>query len=199
MVTKTDRIAGVWIGGVEPCSLSDFPNTVAAVLFTQGCNFRCAYCHNRALISQEGGVSPQGALELIWGRRGRLQGVVVTGGEPTLQPGLASLLALLKGWDLRVKLDTNGSNPETLQGLISQGLVDFIAMDVKAPPGRYHRVTGPGIDEEPVWRSIKMVASSGVPHLFRTTWDRELLSPQEVEAIAAAIPAGSPHILQERR
>ena len=199
MEPMVDEIQGVRIGGLEPCSLSDFPGTVAAVIFTQGCNFRCPYCHNRELIPASGGAPPHEALRFIASRRGRLQGVVVSGGEPTLQPGLPRMLDALKGLGFRLKLDTNGSNPHLLQGLISSGMVDFVAMDVKAPPGRYRRVAGSDLHEEAVWRSMDIIASSGVPHLFRTTWDRELLTLEDIEAIKSSLPQGSPFVLQDKR
>ncbi len=189
----------VAIGGVEPCSLSDFPGTVAAVLFTQGCNFNCPYCHNRRLIPRSGGVRCREAMAPVLARKGRIQGVVVTGGEPTLQPGLISLLEYLKGEGFKVKLDTNGSRPSVLRRLLEAGLLDFVALDVKAPPGKYRAVAGHGADAEAVEHSMTLLASSGVPHLFRTTWDTSLLTQDDIEAIRRWIPSGSAYKLQECR
>jgi len=189
----------VRIGGFEPFSLSDFPGTVAAAIFTQGCNFRCSYCHNSQLLPVNGGTAPGPVLNRLRQRAGVVQGVVLTGGEPTLHPGLLFLAALLR-WDgFRVKLDTNGSNPDVLQELLDAGVLDFVAMDVKAPPGRYHRVAGPGVREGAVWRSVEIVASSGVPHLFRTTWDQDLLSEADIRAIREALPSGSEYVVQRCR
>jgi len=191
------------IGGLQRFSLSDFPGRPSAVVFTQGCNFRCPFCHNGDLIRQAGpGGEPWPAsrvLEWLAARAGRLDGVVVSGGEPTLQPDLARFLDRIKRLGFQVKLDTNGSRPEVLRELLSQGVADFIAMDVKAPPARYSELAGIAVDTARIRESIELIAGSGVPHEFRTTLVEELLSPQDLERIRAMIPASSPHRVQPFR
>jgi len=193
------RVPTVMVGGIEPFSLSDFPGTVAAVIFTQGCNFRCPYCHNKPLIPMRGGVVQEKALAPVLARKGRVQGVVVSGGEPTIQPGLPAFLFHLKEQGFKVKLDTNGSNPEVVERLVAQGLLDFIAMDIKAPASNYSLLTGVEVDVSAIKSSIAVISSCGVPHLFRTTWDKERLTSHDIHEIREMVPEGSPFRLQECR
>ena len=125
------------IAGFQKVSLSDFPGKISAIVFTQGCNFRCRYCHNPELVDPARYAAPlavDAVLDFLAGRVGRIQGVVVTGGEPTLHADLPGLLARIKSLGLAVKLDTNGSRPDVLEEVFRQGIVDYIAMDIKAPP-----------------------------------------------------------------
>jgi pyruvate formate lyase activating enzyme len=191
------------IGGVQAFTLADFPGRPAAIVFTQGCNFRCPCCHNRALWPLAPKERPWGGPEGLFGflarRRGLLEGVVVTGGEPTLQPDLAAFLRRVKAMGLSVKLDTNGSRPGVIENLIKAHLIDAIAMDVKAPPDRYPSLCGLPVDTDAVARSIGLIAASGLPHHFRTTFDRTRLSPEDIAAIRNALPPGSPHRVQPCR
>ena len=132
------------IGGYVPCSLGDYPGRIAAVVFTQGCNWRCPWCHNPALVYPEqftASLPEDDVFARLAARRARLDGVVVTGGEPTLQPDLPVFLGRVKALGFLVKLDTNGSRPRVVRELLAAGLVDFVAMDVKAPFARYDDVT----------------------------------------------------------
>jgi pyruvate formate lyase activating enzyme len=190
------------IGGFQPFSLSDFPGRPAAIVFTQGCNFRCPFCHNVSLwpaTAAAPGAAPETILSFLAGRRGLLGGVVVTGGEPTLQAGLADFLAAVRGLGLTVKLDTNGSRPDTVAGLLSGGLVDYVAMDVKAPFSKYNQLCGCAVDKMAIRRSMDLIAASGVPHHFRTTFYQTLLSETDIEAIQTLVPAGSEFKLQAYR
>ena len=124
------------IGGLQKSSLSDFPGRISAIVFTRGCSFRCPYCHNPELVdpSRYAAEIPMDELnDFFLGRKGKLAGVVVTGGEPTMHQDLPAFLGGLKGMGYAVKLDTNGTNPRMLKRLMSEKLVDFIAMDIKAP------------------------------------------------------------------
>ena len=191
------------IGGLERFTLTDFPGTPAAVIFTRGCNFRCPYCHNGSLLTSKPGsddaLSEERVLSFLESRRGRLSGVVVSGGEPTIQPDLPQFLTLIREMRFAVKLDTNGSRPKMIETVVSEGLVDYIAMDVKAPPELYPKLSGVPADTDAVMRSISLIASSGLPHLFRTTVPPGLLTARDVAAIQALIPKGSPHITQPCR
>ncbi len=188
------------IGGYEPFTLTDFPGNVAAVVYTQGCNFRCPFCHNGSLLSLERREGADLAVEWILDhlrRRCRqLDGVVLSGGEPTLQPGLEAFLVRVKELDLEVKLDTNGSHPEVIERLLERGLVDAVAMDVKAPPDRYRDLAGVEVDPGILGASMSLIAQSGVEHEFRTTFVKDLLSYADLNAIGRFIPFGSRHRVQ---
>lgn len=173
------------IGGYEPSSLVDFPGHVAAVVFTQGCNFRCPWCHNRALVEPEEfgtTISVEFVMDHLQRRRGKLSGVVVSGGEPTLQPDLAAFLEGVRTLGYPTKLDTNGSDPDALERLLSRGLVDFVAMDLKAPWERYDEACGVRVDRIRLKRSLAILRGSGVAHHLRTT-DWAGFAPDERAAI----------------
>jgi pyruvate formate lyase activating enzyme len=190
----------VRIAGFQRFTLSDFPGRTAAIVFTQGCNFRCPFCHNGSLIPAEaegGAYAPEARiLSLLERRRGLLDGLVVTGGEPTLQGDLAEFLGRVKGMGFAVKLDTNGSRPSVIRRLLAEGRLDYIAMDVKAPAESYDRLSGVSTPIEAVRESIGLIARSGVAHEFRTTVVRPFLSEEDIRAIRELLPAGSPHTLQ---
>lgn len=189
------------IAGFVPCSLCDFNQRVSAVIFTQGCNFRCPYCHNGALLSSqsENPVSVDEVLRSLSMRRGVLDGVVVTGGEPTLHEDLPDLLRGIRSMHFEVKLDTNGSRPEVIRGLIDFRLVDFIAMDVKAPLDKYPILAGTSVCLDEIEESIDIIVHSGIQHEFRTTVVPNLLSDEDIRAIREMIPNTSAHRLQEFR
>lgn len=176
-------------------SFLDWPGKIASVLFLPACNFRCTYCHNHALILRPQEV-PSIPLDHILSRleefQGWIDGVVVTGGEPTLQPALPALLARLKEKGLAVKLHTNGSLPQRLQGLIAAGLVDCLAMDLKASldPQRYRRVIQREPDLARLRESLQLLRSSGLPHEFHTTVLPSLHPREEILAIAQEVSGG---------
>lgn len=191
------------MGGLNKFSLSDYPGHVAAVVFTQGCNFRCWFCHNGSLIP---GNVPDSSLipqEKVFGfledRSRQLDGVVITGGEPTIQPDLPEFIHRIKAMGLLVKLDTNGSLPEVLRRLLEEKLIDFIAMDIKAPLDIYDRLTGVQTPISRIKESIELIARSGVAHEFRTTVVKSLLSPQSLRLIRKLVPTESRHYFQKFR
>jgi pyruvate formate lyase activating enzyme len=191
------------IGGFQPFTLSDHPGSSAAIVFTQGCNFRCPYCHNRSLWPLST-IDPlthttEMVLEFMAHRKDLLGGIVVTGGEPTLQAGLQDFLQEIKKMGFAVKLDTNGSRPETITGLLECGLIDYIAMDVKAPLDKYHLLCGLPMDTGAICRSIDIIAASGVPHHFRTTFFRPLLSENDLAALKKLLPTHAKHLTQAVR
>jgi pyruvate formate lyase activating enzyme len=191
------------VGGFQPLSLSDFPGKAAAIVFTQGCNFCCPYCHNQSLWPfHPPGPSVETApdvLAFLKDRIGRLGGVVITGGEPTLQGGLAEFLEAVKGLGFAVKLDTNGSRPEVVAGLLAGDLIDYVAMDVKAPPEKYDRLCGCRVDMDAIRSAIDTIAASGVAHHFRTTFYQELLSEADIESLKMLLPQKSVFKLQACR
>jgi len=190
----------VEIGGFEPFSLCDFPSRPAAVVFSQGCNFRCPFCHNAGLLAMRSGSIPQRDVrERLSRRRGLLSGVVVGGGEPCLQADLAEFCDSVKSLGFAVKLDTNGSRPSVLRELLAQGLVDYVAMDVKAPPHLYATLAGVELDWSVIEESMGVLAASSVPHHFRTTVVPSLLSEGDLDEIVSLLPAGARHVRQKFR
>ena len=193
------------LAGFVPLSLCDYPGRVAAVVFTQGCNFRCPWCHNGHLLPllsepSTKRVNEDDVLAVLSERRTRLGGMVVSGGEPTLQAALPRFLRRVKALGLDIKLDTNGSQPEVLRQLLADRLLDFIAMDIKAPWEKYGVLTGMACcDVVAVQASMTLIAASGVPHQFRTTRVDPLLSEREYGDIRTQIPLGSSHAWQAFR
>ena len=187
------------IGGFQRFSLIDYPGKMAAIVFTQGCNFRCDYCHNPQLVCPQQfqvPVEESVVLEFLESRRGKLQGVVVTGGEPTIQKGLLDFLGKLKTMKYAVKLDTNGSNPEILASIIEFGLVDFIAMDIKTSLARYEKAIGIKTDIGCIKASIKLILQSGLRHQFRTTLVKAHCSKEDLKDIQALIGHSRHYVLQ---
>jgi pyruvate formate lyase activating enzyme len=190
------------IGGFQPFSLSDFPGKSAAIVFTQGCNFRCPYCHNRSLWSDQSDDSSyteEMVLEFLRNRKGKLDGIVVTGGEPSLQSDLPGFISKLKSMGFAVKLDTNGSRPEVMKGLLADGLVDYVAMDVKAPFSKYDALCGISVDIAQIAETVEVIVSAGMPHHFRTTCYQALLDTHDLEAIQAMLPSTSKYVQQKYR
>lgn len=193
------------IGGFVPFTLQDYPGTIAAMIFTQGCNFCCPYCHNKGLIprARPGEHASQGHVETILdfleSRKGRLAGVVISGGEPTIQVDLIEFCLKVKSLGYLVKLDTNGTNPTLLSRLVEAKVVDFVAMDIKAPWRKYDVVTGVDVDCSKIRRSIQTISMSGIPHVFRTTLVPGLLDEKDLQAIKASLPSSSTHVVQPFR
>ena len=160
------------ISGLQKMTLLDFPGRVACTVFLGGCNFRCPYCHNAELL--DGHLEPlmtaEEFLAFLRKRVGLLDGVCISGGEPTLSAGLKDLMKTIKSMGFAVKLDTNGSRPAVLRELVEEGLVDYVAMDIKNAPDRYAQTCGlPKMDLAPIEESIRFLLSEGVESEFRTT------------------------------
>lgn len=189
------------IGGFQPCSLCDFPGKVAAVIFTQGCNFRCPYCHNPRLLPalvHAGHLIPAASiLEKLRQRRDVLEGVVLCGGEPTLQADLPEFAAEIRRMGYAVKLDTNGSRPHMLARLLDARVLDYVAMDIKAPWPQYSLLAGTPVALADLKASIQLLADGGIAHEYRTTFMPELLALEDMEAIQALLPRGSLHRVQQ--
>jgi pyruvate formate lyase activating enzyme len=186
------------IGGFQKFSLIDYPGKVAAVVFTQGCNFRCGYCHNPQLVLPERycpAVNEEEILTFLRRRSNRLQGVVVTGGEPTIHGDLDAFLKRLKDLEYSVKLDTNGSRPDVVRSLLERNLVDYIAMDVKAPPEKYREVIGVRMSVALMEECIRVIKASGINHHFRTTVLRQISSVEDRVRILE-LTEGSRHVWQ---
>lgn len=190
------------LGGFQPLSLCDFPGTPAAVVFTQGCNWKCPFCHNKSLweYGKKGSLSIDELLSTLAERQSVLRGVVFTGGEPTLHSDLKQVLLSVKEMGYRVKLDSNGSFPEHLEQLLAADLLDYFAMDIKAPWAKYPLLTGlKDLEVENIKRSIQIISASGVEHEFRTTYPPHLLGKQDLEVIREILPIDSLYKIQPYR
>lgn len=185
------------IGGIQKTSLLDFPNMISAIVFTKGCNFACGYCHNPELFNSEAEYSTSEFFEFLYSRKGKLDGVVVTGGEPCLQPDLVDFIKQIKQMGFLVKLDTNGSFPDVLQNLLDENLLDYIAMDIKAPLEKYNRITNSLISTEKIKQSISLIMTSGVEYEFRTTVVKSQLNFEDFEKISELISGAKRYYLQK--
>jgi pyruvate formate lyase activating enzyme len=184
-------------------SLIDYPEHIACVLFTGGCNLRCPPCHNAGLVLRPGELPtlPEGEVwEYLARRAGLLDGIVLTGGEPALQPDLLPFLRRLRTLRLAIKLDTNGFFPKVLAAALAEGLLDYVAMDVKAPPEKYALLAGrPDLDLAPLQQSITLLRKSSVAYEFRTTVVPGLLAEEDVAAIARWLAGAPRYFLQQFR
>lgn len=190
------------IGGFQRLSLCDYPGVPAAVIFLQGCNLNCTFCHNRDLIpmnSRQPGVALDDIHRYLQKRKKQVDGVVITGGEPTVQAELPDLLDGLRNLEVNIKLDTNGTRPEFLRTLIENELVDYVAMDIKAPWEKYDSLSGAVVDIEAIKRSMELLAASGIAHHFRTTKVDHLLDDDDIASIRREIPVGSSYVIQNYR
>lgn len=176
-------------GGVQKFSLLDFPDKISAIVFTKGCNFHCGYCHNPELfeLNSPENWNTNSIIEFLKTRVGKLDGVVVTGGEPTIYNDLVQFIKEIKNLNLLVKLDTNGTNPNMLDKLIKNNLIDYIAMDIKAPLDKYSFITNSKIDTQLIQSSIDILKKSSVPFEFRTTVVKSQLSYDDFEKIGKLI------------
>lgn len=191
------------ISGMQKLTLLDYPEKTACLLFTQGCNFRCPFCHNKDLLKLDipnERVSEEEVFSYLKKRQGILDGVCITGGEPLLQKDIESFIRKIKEMGFLVKLDTNGSCPATLQKLINDNLVDYIAMDVKDDFESYNKTSGVElINLENIKRSIKIIEESNVEHEFRTTVVKELHNYQHLENICEYIGKNEKYYIQNYR
>lgn len=186
-------------GGFTPLTLIDFPGKIACIAFTIGCNFRCPYCHNPELVDEtvEKTFSEQHVLAFLDKRKKMYDGIVITGGEPTMHTDLAAFLRKIKKRGFAVKLDTNGTNPALLKRLIDEKLVDYVAMDMKAPLSAYYRTVGRPVDTVALRESIDILMLGNIPYEFRTTVVKSLLSPEDIEHIAREIQGAAQYYLQK--
>ncbi|MBN2480070.1 MAG: anaerobic ribonucleoside-triphosphate reductase activating protein [Parachlamydiales bacterium] len=188
------------IGGLQKFSLIDFPSKMAALVFTQGCQFRCPFCHNPTLVLKERFEKPipeEAFFSFLKTRKNKLDGVVITGGEPTLQKDLFDFIRKIKNENFLVKLDTNGTNPKILQDLLDANLLDYIAMDIKAPLEKYEKITYVKTNVENIKKSIEIIISSKIDYEFRTTLVKNLHDPEDPIKIASSIKGAKKYILQK--
>ncbi len=188
------------IGGLQKHSLIDYPGKMSCVLFLAGCNFDCPYCHNpdlaRGCPSCETCLSKEYVFDFLERRRGLLDAVVVSGGEPTLSPDLAQVCERIRGMGYPVKLDTNGSRPAVLKGLLDRGLVDYVAMDIKTSPLHYGLLARESCTPSEILASIRLIMDRCEAYEFRTTCVRPLVSDKIIESIAKTVQGAQRYVLQ---
>lgn len=187
------------IKGLQKLTLLDYPEKTACTVFTGGCNFRCPFCHNASLVTNLNSdeISESDFFELLNKRKNVLQGVCITGGEPTLMPDLSEFIAKIKKFGYLVKLDSNGYKPEVIKYLVNNNLIDYIAMDIKNSEEKYSLTTGvPDIDISKIKESINFIMNCGIDYEFRTTVVKELHTPTDIEAIGLLIKDAKKYYLQ---
>lgn len=186
------------IVGLQKLTVLDFPGKVACTVFTPGCNFRCPFCHNPELVfdREKRRIPEADIFAFLEKRRGLLDGVCITGGEPTMQGGLRDFILRIRDLDYLVKLDTNGTHPELLEELLGEGLLDYVAMDVKSAPDHYSLAAGAYVDINAVQRSAELLMRCGIPYEFRTTMVRELHSAEDVIAMGKWLQGARRFVLQ---
>ncbi len=187
------------IGAMQKFSMIDYPGKLAAILFTQGCNFRCPYCHNPELVDSALFAKPLEELDVLAflnKRVGQLDGVVITGGEPTLHEDLPLLIKKIRSLGFLIKLDTNGSNPAMLRRLFAENLIDYCAMDIKAPAAKYQKVTRSKVSIVAIKESIELIKEANIEYEFRSTLVDEMLSAEEVLEMGSLIGKAKRYFLQ---
>lgn len=184
------------IGGLQKLTLLDFPGQVACTVFLQGCNFRCPFCHNPSLVLGTEAITQESILAFLKQRQGLLDGVAITGGEPLLSAGLEDLLREIRSMGYKIKLDTNGSFPRRLEQLISDGLVDYVAMDIKNAPEKYDHTAGAAGFLPAVRESASLLIDGKIPYEFRTTVVDELHEPEDFHAIGQWLSGAQQYFLQ---
>ena len=188
------------ICGLMKLTLLDFPEKTACTIFTGGCNFRCPFCHNASLVTRvnEQEIIPESKiLSFLSKRQGLLDGVCITGGEPLLQPDIEDFIRKVKDLGFLVKLDTNGSYPDKLKQLVSKGIIDYVAMDIKSSPENYGKVIGiDNFDVTPIRESAEFLMEGHIPYEFRTTLVKELHDENDIVKIGQWLNGADKFFLQ---
>lgn len=185
------------IAAIRKLSLIDYPWKISSVIFTQGCNFKCGYCHNPHFVVPSlysPVITEEEVFAFLSSRIGKIEGVVISGGEPSIQPNLPDFIKKVRSLGFLVKLDTNGSFPEIIKNLLEENLLDYIAMDIKAPLEKYSEICGADIDVCKIKESISIIKSSGIKHQFRTTVVKGIHTRDDIQTLDEI--AGEPVMLQ---
>ena len=186
------------ISGLQKLTLLDFPGKMACTVFTYGCNFRCPFCHNALLVTEENSdnISEDEFFAFLKKRQGILEGVCISGGEPTLQKDLYDFIKKVRALGYAVKLDTNGSNPRLLETLLKENLIDYVAMDIKNSPEKYSLTCGCEVDISAIRESVSLLKESNIDYEFRTTTVREYHTEEDFQSIADWLRGDSRYFLQ---
>ena len=186
------------IGGIQKTSLLDYPDTISAIIWAIGCNFRCPFCYNKDLVfGKVATISEEEVLSFLEKRKGMLEGLVISGGEPLMQDDILSFTEKVKKMGYLLKIDTNGMYPEMLKKLIDRKLVDYIAMDVKAPKNKYESLSGVKTDIKKIEKSIEIIRNSSVNYEFKTTFAPDLLTREDIVEIAKWLKGSKRFYLQQ--
>lgn len=193
------------LGGFQRLTLIDYPGRIATTVFTVGCSFRCPFCHNPELVLGSGKdlaiqrITEKEFFDFLKTRKEKLEGVCITGGEPTIQPDIIDFIKKIKKMGFEVKLDTNGSRPDVLRKIISEKIIDFIAMDIKNQLKNYDQTTATLVDRERIKLSVDMIMRSRIPYEFRTTAVPGIHTEKDFLEIAKWIKGARAYYLQEYR
>ena len=186
------------IGGFQKTSLLDYPDTLSAIIWTVDCNFRCPFCYNKNLVDGTVELIPEEEiLSFLKKRKGLLEGLVISGGEPLMQKDIEGFCSRVKKLGYLIKVDTNGSFPEKLQELVDKKLVDYVAMDVKAPKEKYDKLSGVKTDIKKIAESIEIIQNSGLDYEFKTTYAPELLTKEDIISIGKWLDGSKKFYLQQ--
>lgn len=186
-------------GGLQKLTLLDYPGKMACTVFTSGCNLRCPFCHNAGLVTHIDGdfIGQEEILQFLSTRKGKLEGLCLTGGEPLLNKDVADFLSEVKKMGFSVKLDTNGTFPDLLKQLIDDKLVDYVAMDIKNSQAKYSLTCGVDVDLDKIRQSVELLKSGKADYEFRTTVVRQLHTEQDIEDIAQWLVGARSWYLQQ--
>lgn len=192
----------MYIGGFQKNSMIDFPGKIACVVFTQGCNFICPYCHNPDLVpgpkkAEDQLIPEEIVFDFLHKRKGMIDGVAITGGEPTLQRDLIDFCRRVKDLGYAIKMDTNGSCPETIRQLMDSGLIDYWAMDIKTAPEYYAQIAKGAFSVEKLEQSIALIKENADAYEFRTTCARPFVDAAIIKEIGELIRGADQYILQQ--
>ncbi len=184
--------------GYQKLTLLDYPTKVACTVFTGGCNFKCPFCHNASLVltPNEYKSAEEDIFLYLSSRKGIIDGVCITGGEPLLQPDIEDFIVKIRELGFLVKLDTNGSNPDKLKLLLDKGLLDYVAMDIKSSKGGYFKLIGKEIDLSLIEKSVEIIKESGTPYEFRTTAVKQLHTKQDFYNIGLWLKGADKYFIQ---
>lgn len=186
------------IGGFQKTSLLDYPDCISAIIWTMDCNFRCPFCYNKNIVFGKVEPTPEEeVLSFLKKRKGLLEGLVITGGEPLLQEDIVDFIKKVKKLDYLVKIDTNGAFPERLKEIINKKLVDYLSMDIKAPKNKYSKLAGIKVDITKIEQSIEIITNNAPDYEFRTTFVPELLKKEDIIRIAKWLKGSKRFYLQQ--
>ena len=188
------------IGGLQKVSLIDYPGLICAIIFLQECNFKCPYCHNPELVDPQlfhPCIKENDVLDFLNMRKGKLDAVTITGGEPTIQDKLPAFIKQIRKMGFAVKMDTNGSQPQVIKTLLDGKLLDYIAMDIKAPLAKYDNIVRVPVNADSIEESIKLILKTKIPYEFRTTIVESQLEENDILQIAKLISGANHYVLQK--
>jgi len=188
------------IGNIQKTSLIEFPGLISCIIFTQGCNFRCPYCHNPELVLPEKFekvIDEEYLFDFLEKRKRYLEGVCITGGEPSIHPDIIEFIKKIKNMGYKIKFDTNGSRPEIIEKLFEENLIDYISMDVKGPIEKYEEIAGVGVEKEKIIKSINLIKNSKIDYEFRTTVVKSQIEIKDFKRIGELIKGARKYYLQK--